>query len=70
MTKIHAEIKMAAMNRKYIYNACIFGCVHNSNEIPTAIPMFLRSGNTTWVLITMTDVRICEKSKMAAINRK
>jgi len=64
------KIKMAAMDRKYIYNTCIFGCIRNSNDIPTAIPMFLRSGNTTRVLIRITDVRICEKSKMAAINRK
>jgi len=35
--KFIPKIKMAAMNRKYIYNTCIFGC---------------------------------EKSKMAAINRK
>jgi len=39
------EIKMVAMNRKYIYNTCIFSCMRNSNEIPTAIPMFSRSGN-------------------------
>jgi len=64
------KIKMAAMNRKYTYNTCIFGCVRNSNEIPTAVHMFPRSGNTTRVLIRINDVRICEKSKMATINRK
>jgi len=39
-------------------------------EIPTAIPMFLRSGDTTKLLRRLSDVRIREKSKMAAINRK
>jgi len=43
------KIKMAAMNGKYIHNTCIFGRVRNSNDIPTAIPMFSRSGNTTEV---------------------
>jgi len=63
---------MAAMNRKYIglYNTCMFGCVRNSNKIPAAMPMFSRSGNTTEVLRRMPDVRIGDKSKMAAINRK
>jgi len=57
------KIKMAAINRKYIYNTCIF-------ELQTAKPMLLRSDNTARVLIRMTDVRFYEKSKMAAINRK
>jgi len=65
-----SKIKMAAMNRKYIYNTRIFGCVLNNNEIPTAMPMFSRSGNTTEVLRRMPDVRIGDKSNMAAINRK
>jgi len=135
------KIKMAAMNRKYIYNTCIFGCarnsnefqrlyqcfrgwatrlevhfhlylavlnphtlvvhplknlmfgsvrnqrwlpltgsryeitqisasIHDRNEIPTAIPMFSRSGDTTKLLRRLSDVRIWEKSMMAAINRK
>jgi len=44
--------------------------IHDSNEIPTAIPMFSRSGDTTKLLRRLSDVRIREKSKMAAINRK
>jgi len=59
---------MGAMNRKYIYNTCIFSSVRNSNEIPTAMPMFSRSGNTTKVLRRMSDVRIGDKLKMAADN--
>jgi len=39
-----SKIKMAAMNRKYIYSSCIFGCVRNSNNIPMAMPVFSRSG--------------------------
>jgi len=31
--KIGAEIKLAAMNRKYIYNTYIFGCMPDVNEI-------------------------------------
>jgi len=65
-----SKIKMAAMNRKYIYNTCIFGCVRNSNEIPTAKPMFSMSGNTTEVLRRMPDVRIGDKFKMASYNWK
>jgi len=65
-----SKIKMAAMYRKYIYNTCIFGYVRNSNEIPTATPMFSRSGSKTEVLRRMPDVRIGDKLKMAAYNRK
>jgi len=48
----------------------ISASVHDSNEIPSAIRTFLRLGNTTEVLQRMPDVRIGDKSKMAAINRK
>jgi len=68
--KAMSKIKMVAMNRKYIYNTCIFGCVRNSNEIPPAMPMFSRSGNMTEVFRRMPDVRIEDKSKMAAYNQK
>jgi len=61
---------MAAKNRKYIYYTCIFGYVRNRNEIPMVMPTFSRSGNTTEVLRRMPDVRIRDKSKMAAYNRK
>jgi len=39
--------------------------IHDSNEIPTAIHMFLRSGDTTILPGRLSDVRIREKSKMA-----
>jgi len=39
-------------------------------EIPTAIPMFSRSGDTAKLLRRLSDVRIKEKSKMAVINQK
>jgi len=48
----------------------ISASIHDSNEIPTAIPMFLRSGDTNKLLRRLSDVRIREKSKMALINRK
>ena len=43
---------------------------HDSNEIPTAIPMFAGSGNTERLVGILSEVRVCRKSKMAAINRK
>jgi len=61
---------MAAMNRKYIYNPCIFGFVRNSNKIPTTLPMFPGSGNTDRLPGILSYVLACWKSKMAAINRK
>jgi len=47
----------------------ISASIHDRNEIPTAIPMFSRSGDTTKLLRRLSDVRIRGKSKMAAINR-
>jgi len=44
--------------------------IHDSNEIPTAIPMFLGLGNTERLVGILSDVWVCRKSKMAAINRK
>jgi len=44
--------------------------IRDSNEIPTASPMFLGSGNTDGLLGILSYVWICHKSKMAAINRK
>jgi len=44
----------------------ISACIHNSNEIPTAIPMFSTLGNTIILLRRMLDVRQREKSKIAA----
>jgi len=44
--------------------------IHDRNEIPTAIPMFTRSGNTSEVLRRMPDIRTGDKSKMDAYNWK
>jgi len=43
---------------------------HDSNEIPTAIPMFSRLDDTTKLSRRLSNVRIREKSLMAAISRK
>jgi len=48
----------------------ILASTHNSNEIPTGIPMFFGSGNTERLVGILPDVWVCPKSKMAAINRK
>jgi len=42
----------------------------DSNEIPTATPMFPGSGNTDKLLGILSYVWACRKSKMAAIHRK
>ena len=44
--------------------------IHDSNEIPTAIPMFSNAGNTEGLVERLSDVWVSQKSKMAAINRK
>jgi len=60
--------KMVAAKTKL--NIAQFLYIHDSNEIPTAIPMLSRSGDTTKLLRRLSDVRIREKTKMAAFNRK
>jgi len=47
----------------------ISASINDSNGIPTAVPMFSRSVDTT-KLRRLSDVRMKEKSKMAAINWK
>jgi len=44
--------------------------LHDSNEIPTDKPMFFGLGNTERLVGILSDVWVCRKSKMAAINRK
>ena len=66
--RVCRKSKMAAINRKYVGN--ISACIHDSKEIPTAIPMFLGSGYMIRLLRVLFDVRICENSKMAVWNRK
>ena len=45
-------------------------CIHDSNEIPTVLPMFSRSGYTTRLQQRLPDEWICEESKMTVCNRK
>ena len=48
---------------------CISASMHDSNETPTALPNFSRSGYTIRLLMRrQPDVWICEESKMAHIN--
>jgi len=42
--------------------------IHDSSEIPTATPMFPRSGNTERLLGLLSSVWVCCKSKMAVKN--
>jgi len=58
------------MNQKYVYNTYIFAAIPDSNKIPTAIPMFLGSGNMTRLGRILSDVWVSGESKMAAINRE
>jgi len=48
----------------------ISASIHDSNEIPTVIPMFSGSDNTERLVRILSDVWVCRKSKMVAINRK
>ena len=66
----HQIANMAAQNRKWIGNDVYLSFSHDSHEIPTAIPIFLISVNTEKLVKILSDVCICRKSKMAAINRK
>ena len=66
---ISDEWKMAACNRKYIYDIPhISACIRERKEIPTAVPMFSGSGNKTRLLRRPLDVWIREESRMADIN--
>jgi len=44
--------------------------IYDSNEIPTATPMFPESANRYRLLGMLYYILICRKAKMAAINRK
>ena len=44
--------------------------MHDSNKISTAIPMYSGLGNTERLVGILSDVRVCRKSKTAAINWK
>ena len=61
---------MAAITGSRYGITYVLTLIHDSNEISTAIPMFLESesGNTTRLLQRLHDVWICEESKMAHIN--
>jgi len=50
--------------------AQISAYTHDSNEIPTATPIFPWSSNTDRILRILYYVWACRKSKMTAINRK
>jgi len=44
--------------------------IHDSNEFPTAAPMFPGSGDMDRLLGILSSVWACCKSKMAAINKE
>ena len=67
--KLEPKFKMAAMYKLHTYGP-IYACIHDSNEIPTALPMFLGSGNIERLVRKLSDVWVCWKSKMVAMNRK
>ena len=43
-------------------------CAHDSNGIPTAVPMFPRSGHMAAIKRTLSAGKVNGKSKMASIN--
>jgi len=45
--RLSDKSKMVACNRKWLRTNVCSACIHDSNEIPTAIPMFSRSSNVT-----------------------
>jgi len=68
---VYRKSKMAANNRKWIRNYVYISAykLYDSNEIPTATPMFPRGSSKTDRLLG-TYVWACRQSKMAAIHRK
>ena len=44
--------------------------IHDSNEVPTAIPTFSGSGFTNLLLRKLPDVWTYEELKMVVVNRK
>ena len=46
----------------------ISACIHDKNEIPTAIPLFSGLGNMEELRRTLSDRKVNEKSKMTNIN--
>ena len=68
--RVFRKSKMAANNRKDIWNNVYFSFYNVSNEIPTAIRMFLGSSNTTRQLRRPPDVWISCEVKMSSVNRK
>jgi len=68
---ITKKFKMAAINRKWIENNCyILFSIQDSNEIPTATPMFVQYSFTigpVWILCCVCG---SEKFNMAAIENK
>jgi len=58
--------KMTTFHRKCIWNNVYLSVyIHDSNESPTAIPMFSMSSNTTGLIQTLPCVVVSEKSKGA-----
>ena len=62
-----AESQYGGSNPEITY---ISAFSHESNEILTVIPMYSRSGKMETLVGILSDVRVCRKSKMAAINWK
>jgi len=75
----HADItqkfKMVAVKPEIHLSTFVHGIskllyIYNSNEIPTAIQMFLGLCNTERLERILSYVWVCRKSKMAPINQK
>ena len=61
---------MVTFDRKQFHITYISAYIHDSDEIPTAIPMFSGSGNTLKLVGIRSNVWECRKQKMVAINRE
>jgi len=62
--------KMADYNGKCLRNNVYLNCIHDSNEIPTAIPILSRSCIMTALVQILSYVRVSSISKIVAYNRK
>jgi len=67
---VRCKAKMAPVSGKKIRNYVYLSRKHDSNEIPTAIPMFSGSGNSDRLLGILLYVWVCCKSKTATNNRQ
>ena len=65
MTVFKPEIMMAAINRKVVWKTQVLVHTQDNTEILMIKPAFSWSRNTTDLMLTLYDVSVIRKSKMA-----